>query len=210
MGLTRATPPSPPASKGGTRTARLRREIGTPSTAPPQQKPPLRSRGGWGGGIWVTLALTVLLMGCSGQMADQPSIHSQEDPLLPASGSIPLTPPRPWSMAALPPGGATASNPLPRTAAVLAVGAVRYRDYCSFCHGQGGKGDGPVGEVYAPRPRDLTDTHVRGMSDGLMFERITNGFSTMPSFRKRLSTEDRWAIIWYVRQLRKRAPFSGP
>lgn len=141
-----------------------------------------------------------LLAGCSGQMADQPSIRSQEDPRMPASGSLPMNPPRPWAYA-IPPGAATPSNPVPGTRAVLQVGAVRYRDYCAFCHGLSGKGDGPVGEVYVPRPRNLTDAHVRALSDGDLYVRITNGFSTMPSFRKRLSPEDRWSIIWYVRSL---------
>jgi len=119
---------------------------------------------------------------------------------MPASGSIPMAPPRPWAY----PLTATPSNPVLRTAAVLDTGTVRFRDYCSFCHGLGGKGDGPVGEVYAPRPRDLTDASVRAMSDGDIFMRITNGFSTMPSFRKKLSPDERWAIIWYVRSLQGR------
>lgn len=181
MGLMRATPPSPPCLQGG-----------------------------WGEGNWVAMALAAtLLAGCSGQMADQPSFKSQEAPLLPASGSLPMTPVRPWA-APFPPNAATPSNPLSPTPSLLEVGALRYRDNCSFCHGQGGKGDGPVGEVYAPRPRDLTDAHVRAMSDGDLYVRITNGFSTMPSFRKRLSPQDRWAIVMYVRQLEKKAPVSGP
>lgn len=143
------------------------------------------------------LTLSLILAGCSGQMADQPSIKSQEAPLMPASGSIPMHPIRPRAY----PVVATPSNPVPRTAAVLETGSIRFRDYCSFCHGLGGKGDGPVGEVYAPRPRDLTDAHVRGMTDGDLYMRITNGFSTMPSFRKKLRPEDRWAIVWFVRSL---------
>lgn len=35
-------------------------------------------------------------------------------------------------------------------------GEVYYRYYCIFCHGGNGRGDGPVGQSYIPKPTDLT------------------------------------------------------
>jgi mono/diheme cytochrome c family protein len=144
----------------------------------------------------------IALAGCSGQMADQPSYKTGKIALMPASGSLPVTPSRPWAMR-LAPGTATASNPIVVTQAVLADGKKLYTDNCAFCHGAEGKGDGPVGEVYAPRPADLHLPRLVSATDGRIYEVITNGYSTMPAFYKRLDPEARWRIVAYVRELQR-------
>lgn len=151
-------------------------------------------------GIFLTLALG--LAGCSGQMADQPSYKTGEIALMPASGSIPLQPRRPWAHR-IPLGSATASNPVVVTQAVLAEGQKLYSDYCAFCHGAKGRGNGPVGEVYAPRPADFQIPRLLSATDGHFYEVITNGYSTMPAFYKRLSPDERWRIVAYVRELQR-------
>jgi mono/diheme cytochrome c family protein len=145
---------------------------------------------------------SLALAACSGQMADQPSYKTGRIALLPASGSLPVTPSRPWAMRQ-PPGTATASNPIVVTQAVLADGKKLYTDNCGFCHGAAGKGDGPVGEVYAPRPADLHLPRLVSATDGRIYEVITNGYSTMPAFYKRLDPESRWRIVAYVRELQR-------
>lgn len=165
----------------------------------------LRSRRGGGAAVpLIALALAWLASGCSGQMADQPSFKTGKLALLPASGSLPLDPPKPWAYR-LPPGTATASSPLLGTEAELLAGKELYRDYCGFCHGPEGRGDGPVGEVYAPRPADLHLARLISATDGRLFEVITNGYSTMPAFYQRLSPEQRWRIVAYVRELQRGA-----
>jgi len=148
------------------------------------------------------VALAVVLSGCSGQMADQPSYKTGEIALMPASGSIPVAPRKPWAFRVAP-GTATASNPVVVTQAVLAEGKQLYTDYCAFCHGVEGRGDGPVGEVYAPRPANFHLPRLLAASDGHVYEVITNGYSTMPAFYKRLSPEERWRIVAYVRELQR-------
>ena len=142
------------------------------------------------------------LGGCSGQMADQPSYKSGRIALMPASGSLPVEPRRAWATK-IPPGTATASNPIVVTRAVLADGKQLYADNCLFCHGPQGKGDGKVGEVYAPRPANLHLPRLLSAPDGHFYEVITNGYSTMPAFYKRLSPEERWRIVAYVRELQR-------
>ena len=39
-------------------------------------------------------------------------------------------------------------------------GMVLYERYCASCHGDGGRGDGPVAIALRPRPRDLTRLKV--------------------------------------------------
>ena len=152
--------------------------------------------------LGVLTLLSLGLSACSGQMADQPAYKTGKIALLPASGSVPVTPRRPWAMR-LPPGTATASNPIVVTQAVLADGKKLYADNCGFCHGAAGKGDGPVGEVYAPRPANLHLPRLVSATDGRIYEVITNGFSTMPAFYKRLDPEARWRIVAYVRELQR-------
>ncbi len=143
---------------------------------------------------------TSALGGCSGQMADQPSYKTGEFARLPASGSIPMVPRKPWA-SRLPPGTATASTPLLVNQAMIAEGKQLYADNCGFCHGARGLGDGPVGEVYAPKPANFQLPRLVSATDGRIYEVITNGYSTMPAFYKRLSPEERWRVVAYVREL---------
>jgi mono/diheme cytochrome c family protein len=84
-----------------------------------------------------------------------------------------------------------------------------YLDKCAECHGDTGKGDGPQGKMYAPLPSDLSDaTHMRSASDGELFFRISEGHRPMPAFRKRLTEEQRWQLVLYLRSLTA-APASG-
>ena len=152
-------------------------------------------------------ALTITLLpwglgGCSGQMADQPSYKTGELTLRPASGSIPMEPRRTWAMR-LPPGSATPSNPVIVDPSVLAQGKQLYADNCGFCHGASGKGDGKVGEVYAPPPANLHLPRLVSATDGHLYEVITNGYSTMPAFYQRLTPAERWQIVAYVRELQR-------
>ena len=102
-----------------------------------------------------------------------------------------------------------------RELSTLDHGRERYEIYCSMCHGlsgQGGNGKdghGLVGRFWQPappnfhfNPKDGADNRVPNMSDGEVFEAISTGNGkTMPGYAARLSVEDRWAIVHYVRAL---------
>lgn len=45
---------------------------------------------------------------------------------------------------------------LPAAAQDVAPGAEIFAERCAVCHGEGGKGDGLVGELFAQKPADLT------------------------------------------------------
>ena len=151
--------------------------------------------------LGVVVLAAVLLVGCSGQMADQPSYKTGEIALMPASGSIPVAPRKPWAVKVAP--GIATSSPLVVTQAVLTEGQQLYTNNCAFCHGVEGRGDGKVGEVYAPRPANFHIPRLMSAPDAHFYEVITNGYSTMPAFYKRLSPEERWRIVAYVRELQR-------
>jgi mono/diheme cytochrome c family protein len=93
-------------------------------------------------------------------------------------------------------------NPLAVSDANLNAAKPVYNEYCANCHGDSGKGDGSDAMMYDPGPSDLTDSsHINKLSDGEIFYQITQGRKPMPSFRNKLSEEQRWQLVIFVRAL---------
>ena len=76
-----------------------------------------------------------------------------------------------------------------------------YSNNCLPCHGDEGKGDGPIGASLTPRPCNLTLSKVDSETDGALFWRVTNGHLSMPTFKTTLSAMERWQIVNYIRSL---------
>lgn len=94
-------------------------------------------------------------------------------------------------------------NPLAPSQADLPRARGLYLDKCEECHGERGKGDGSQARMYDPPPRDLTDpARLDGQTDGELFYKISEGHRPMPAFRKRLSEEQRWQLVLFLRSLR--------
>ncbi len=93
-------------------------------------------------------------------------------------------------------------NPVAPTQASLARGEGVYRVECQACHGVSGAGDGPAAAKLDPRPADLR-VHVTAHTDGELFYWISEGFvgTAMPAFKDRLSEEDRWNVLNFLRTL---------
>jgi len=95
-------------------------------------------------------------------------------------------------------------NPIPPNPESIAEGKSLYATLCVPCHGESGKGDGPVGVTLNPRPVDLTLHTVPGAHpDGRLFEWISNGYpgSVMPAFGPALTEDQRWHLVNYIRTL---------
>ena len=61
-------------------------------------------------------------------------------------------------------------------------GRILYDINCRLCHGNEGKGDGPVAAYFKTvPPRNLDDSSVISFSDGDIFLTITNGKPYMPA-----------------------------
>jgi mono/diheme cytochrome c family protein len=107
---------------------------------------------------------------------------------------------------------------VPTDIRVLALGKAMYHSACASCHGEDGKGDGPVAANLRNQPDDLTkaDYDYRSTAEGQLptdydlYRTITSGIhnSAMPFFRQ-MSSDDRWAIVQYVKSLSPKFSDSG-
>jgi len=92
-------------------------------------------------------------------------------------------------------------NPLDLTERTHRIGQAYYRNYCAFCHGKTGHGDGPVGQSYVPVPTDLTSPAVAGLSDGDLYQGMLTGVGHEPVLGYVVDPNAPWYIVSYVRQL---------
>jgi mono/diheme cytochrome c family protein len=100
-----------------------------------------------------------------------------------------------------PAGAAAKKNPVPANAASIGRGKTVYTARCASCHGSSGKGDGPAAKDFKESPGDMTK--LGGQSDGAIFWKITEGKKPMPPFATKLSEQQRWDVINYLRTLKK-------
>ena len=93
--------------------------------------------------------------------------------------------------------------PLPVDEALIRRGQGRFNIYCAPCHGTLGDGNGinkSYGMVATPT---YHDDRLRAMAEGEIFNTVTNGKNTMFPYADKLSPDDRWAVIAYVRVLQR-------
>jgi len=75
-----------------------------------------------------------------------------------------------------------------------------YLDKCSNCHGNSGKADGHDASLYDPKPTNFNDTNrLSSVTDGELFYKISEGHKPMPSFKKRLTENQRWRLVLLLR-----------
>jgi mono/diheme cytochrome c family protein len=104
---------------------------------------------------------------------------------------------RPW---VIPEEVKKLKNPIAPTDATLKAASGIYKDKCAECHGERGKGDGPKAMMHTPAPADLTDAgKMKSVTDGEIFYQISEGRRPMPSFKKRLTEDQRWGLVLFVR-----------
>jgi len=91
--------------------------------------------------------------------------------------------------------------PFPVTREVLQHGHDRYMIYCVVCHDPLGTGRGKVVERgYTPPPSYHID-RLRQAPVGHLFDVMTRGYGSMPSYGRQIPPRDRWAIAAYIRAL---------
>jgi mono/diheme cytochrome c family protein len=84
-------------------------------------------------------------------------------------------------------------------------GRERYQIYCSPCHGAVGDGNGITKKYGMGATPSYHDDARRKLTDGQIFDTITHGTANknMLPYADKLSPEDRWAVVAYVRALQR-------
>ena len=88
-------------------------------------------------------------------------------------------------------------------AKLLARGRDRYDIYCAVCHGAAGDGNGITRKYGMGATPTYHDDRLRMMPEGEIYNTITNGKNTMLGYADKLSPDDRWAVVAYVRALQR-------
>jgi mono/diheme cytochrome c family protein len=127
-------------------------------------------------------------------MDRQPSIKPYQAPvLMPPAGSVPV------SGRELVSQDTELKNPVSPNAESMAQGKALFAVNCAMCHGQTSAERGPVGKKLVPPPPGLDRDLLQGLSDGAIFKAITLGFGRMPPFQGKLSPQERWDLVTFLR-----------
>jgi cytochrome c5 len=93
--------------------------------------------------------------------------------------------------------------PVEVTRELMERGQQRFNITCAMCHGAAAEGNGIVKQHGLATVVSLQDERIRKMSDGEIFNTITNGKNTMMAYGPTIIVPDRWAIITYLRALQR-------
>ena len=93
-------------------------------------------------------------------------------------------------------------NPIHASPQALHSARILYDDHCERCHGKTGRGDGADATKFSTSPRDLSDSsRMSAQSDGELFYKISEGRRPMPEFKTKLTEEQRWQLVLFMRSM---------
>ena len=97
------------------------------------------------------------------------------------------------------------NNPFPITKIGLDRAKPLYDVYCGVCHGAKGDGQGPLVTVpdakYPAAPKNLLGDDMINAGNGRYYFAIVHGKNVMGGYTDKLSFEERWQVIHYIRSL---------
>jgi len=109
----------------------------------------------------------------------------------------------------LPANADETKNPVAVTPESIAKGKELYlersKGNCIFCHGETGAGNEANLAKLRRKPADLSNKErMTAMTDGEVFWKISKGITgIMPAGEKKMSDEERWNVVNYIRTLAK-------
>jgi len=108
--------------------------------------------------------------------------------------------PKPWPV---PAEYKTMKNPVKADAESIQVGKMLYNRNCASCHGKNGLGDGPKARMLETFAGDFSADYFQNQTDGELFYKTEEGREEMPGYGKKLTKEDTWNIVNYMRTFKK-------
>ncbi len=108
---------------------------------------------------------------------------------------------KPWPC---PDKNAKMTSPIKADANTLTTGKELWSLHCKSCHGKMGKGDGTKAESIEITCGDFTSESFQKKSDGEIFWKTTEGRKPMPSFKQKLSENESWSVVLYMRTFAKK------
>jgi mono/diheme cytochrome c family protein len=155
-----------------------------------------------GCGCWIALLVFLLIGGAVSAYVGGTMILRQEKPL---PGEEFITD---LGLRTLAVPGEFQDQRIPRRETVSAGNGRRlFEAQCSFCHGQGGRGDAPLGMQMYPAAANLTASRTQSKSDGQIYWLIAHGVNLtgMPAFGEdyggAMTADELWSLVAYVREL---------
>lgn len=100
-------------------------------------------------------------------------------------------------------GNFVSDFPVSVTKEMMTLGQQKYAIFCTPCHGASGDGNGITKKYGMIATASYHDDRLREMSIGEIFNTITHGKGQMNAYSDKLSPEERWAVILYVRALQR-------
>lgn len=87
--------------------------------------------------------------------------------------------------------------------AAVKAGKEIWIQQCKSCHGSKGLGDGAKAEKIDISCGDFSSAEVQNLSDGALYWKITQGRKPMPAFSDKLTDNERWQVVAFIRTLKK-------
>lgn len=97
-------------------------------------------------------------------------------------------------------GNFVLAMPLEASYELIEQGREHYDIFCASCHGAAGDGNG-VTKPYGVIATSYHSDRLRSIEDGYIYDVIMHGKGLMYGLEDRLSPEESWAIVLYVRAL---------
>lgn len=141
------------------------------------------------------LTYQVIVIRFPSDMVDSPAVGYQEGPRLKVpDGSVPVQ-----GLGVIP--GEFPVNPVTADDVSLQRGGILYNIHCALCHGESGRGDGPLADYFTKTPERLSSPRASAEFDGTVYLMILQGVGEMPSLAENITVRERWDVINYIRTL---------
>ena len=117
-----------------------------------------------------------------------------------AMSAVMVAQPKPWTV---PANFKSMKNPVAAGDASNKAGKALYDKNCASCHGKAGLGDGVKARALKEFPGDFSKAEFQGQTDGDHFYKTKTGRGEMPKYEGKLSDDDIWNVVNYMRTFKK-------